>query len=50
MFAPDHAGTAAELVVFEFVAAFRDLLTRFNPAEDDGAPIESEYYLITAEP
>ena len=34
----------------EFVAAFRDLVTRFNPAEGDGAAIESEYYLITAEP
>ena len=34
----------------EFVTAFRDLVTRFNPAEDGSAEIESEYYLITAEP
>ena len=33
----------------EFVTAFRDLVTRFNPAEDGGAEIESEYYLITAD-
>jgi hypothetical protein len=38
-----------ELVAFEFVAAFRDLLTRSNPAEDDGAAIESTYFLITAD-
>ncbi len=33
----------------EFVTAFRDLVTRFNPAQDGGAEIESEYYLITAD-
>ena len=33
----------------EFITAFRDLVTRFNPAQDGGAEIESEYYLITAD-
>jgi SAM-dependent methyltransferase len=33
----------------EFITAFRDLVTRFNPAEDGGAEIECEYYLITAD-
>ncbi len=34
----------------EFIAAFADLVRRFNAAEDGGAQIESEYFLITAEP
>ena len=33
----------------EFITAFRDLVTRFSPAEDGGAEIESEYFLITAD-
>jgi len=33
----------------EFITAFRDLVARFNPAEDGGAEIESEYFLITAD-
>jgi SAM-dependent methyltransferase len=34
----------------EFVAAFGELVARFNPADDGSAEIASEYYLITAEP
>jgi hypothetical protein len=34
----------------EFIAAFADLVRRFNAAEEGGAQIESEYFLITAEP
>jgi SAM-dependent methyltransferase len=33
----------------EFVAAFADLVARFNPANDSGARIASEYFLITVD-
>ena len=33
----------------EFLAAFRDLVSRFNAAEGEGAEIESAYFLISAD-
>jgi SAM-dependent methyltransferase len=34
----------------EFRAAFRDLVARFNVADDGGAAVRSEYFLITVSP